>query len=569
MAVDYADLGIELPRHIGNRRDVKCYCPRCHGDRSDKHDKSLSVNVDEACWQCHYCGWADYLENHNKADRDWRTPAPRVPHPPPPPPTAPADRGEVHGRAAEFLATRGLPDDTAVRYSLWGDDRGIHIPYYVGGQLTNIKHRWFRGDNLKSGHSMETGQELSFWNIDAAHGVDTLVITEGEWDAMAVEAAGMVALSVPNGANKGELKLGYFDAAADILAAIPTILIATDGDDVGGKLEQELVRRIGVEKCKRVYWSTGKDANDVLIAGGVEALRADLANATEYPVAGIVRPSALRDQMLALYRDGLARGVSTGIPNLDPLFTILDGYVTLVTGMAGSGKSELLDQIVVNTGIDLGWRWAIFSPEGDPREEHMSRFAEKLSGLPFFAGPHQRMSEELADRTVDWMEEHLTFIDPDDPTIESILEAARVEVLRRGIKCLIIDPWNELTHLHKPYERSDQYLSRMLRDIRRWAERNRVHVFIVNHPHQMQIDQKTGEYPVVRQYDLNEGAMWSNKVGGIISIRRLRTVNGAPVEVHVLKTKTRRIGRTGMAHLTYDPVTGRYAGNPNDYEFVG
>lgn len=575
MSVDYADLGIELPRYIGNRRDVKCYCPRCRHDRTNKHDRSLSVDVEEGRWNCHYCGWADYLENHNRDARDW-VPAPR----PAATKEAPAESpvaltelppvSQLHGAAERFVGERGL-SAIATRYGLWGDDRGIHIPYYVDGNHTNTKHRHFRGDNLKAGHSMDAGAALTFWNIDRCKDQPVIAITEGEWDAMAIEATGLMpAMSVPNGGTKGKNpNMSYVDAAADLLEAVETVYICTDTDEVGSALERELVRRIGVEKCKRVAWSQGKDANDVLMQGGMDVLRADLERATDYPVEGVIRPASLRDQMRLLYHEGLSRGHSTGIPALDPLFTILPGYITLVTGMPGSGKSELLDQVMVNTAIDLGWKWAVFSPEGDPREEHMSRIAEKLAGLPFFDGPRQRMSWDLADRAVDWMEEHITFIDPEEPTVDDILEAARVEVRRRGIVCLVIDPWNEVTHDQNPHELISDYISRRTRDIRRWGERNRVAIFIVNHPHQMQLDNKTGQYPVVRHYDLNGGAMWINKVGAMVSLWRNRLETGRPVEAHVIKTKTRRIGQTGRAFLQYDRVTGRYSGGPNDYELFG
>lgn len=568
--VDYADLGIELPRNARGR-DVKTFCPECRDQRTNKRDRSLSVNLDEGCWKCHYCGWSDYLENHNRTSPSgtWRPPMRPAPAPPPPPPVAPSSP-LVTGRAATFLADRELPGDVADKYGLWGDDAGIHIPYVDAGRVINIKHRWFDGDNTKAGHSMEAGQPLIFWGLDHCRGQNTIAIAEGEWDAMAITMAGIPALSVPNGGTKGKANLSYVDAAADLLEATPSILICTDTDDVGGNLEQELVRRIGIEKCKRVTWSVGKDANDVLMLLGMDALRRDLAAAIEYPIEGVVRPASLTDQLRSLYHEGLSRGHSTGLDSVDALYTILPGYITMVTGMPGSGKSELLDQVIINTGMDLGWKWAVFSPEGDPREEHLSRLIEKLSGLPFFDGPSTRMSWELAERAVDWVDEHVTFLDPDEPTLDEILEKARIEVLRRGINCLIIDPWNEVIHEQRPNELISDYISRTLRVVRRWAERTRTHVFIVNHPHQMAIDQRTGQYPLVREYDVNGGAMWANKCGAILSLWRDRLDGSNPVELHVLKTKTRRIGQRGKAYLTYDRVTGRFSSNGRSaYELAG
>ena len=45
----YRDYGIELSTK-GRHGNVKTYCPKCRDTRSDKRDKSLSVNLDEGVW---------------------------------------------------------------------------------------------------------------------------------------------------------------------------------------------------------------------------------------------------------------------------------------------------------------------------------------------------------------------------------------------------------------------------------------------------------------------------------------------------------------------------------------
>lgn len=60
MKKDYADFDITIP--YGKRSGkVKTFCPRCHGQRRDKRDKSLSVDLDKEVWNCHYCGWGGSL----------------------------------------------------------------------------------------------------------------------------------------------------------------------------------------------------------------------------------------------------------------------------------------------------------------------------------------------------------------------------------------------------------------------------------------------------------------------------------------------------------------------------
>ena len=85
------------------------------------------------------------------------------------------------------------------------------------------------------------------------------------------------------------------------------IVLATDNDEPGQALAEELARRLGRERCLLVRWPQGaesvaqadghrspgylKDANEVLVNGGAEALRECVANADPYPIRGLFRCS--------------------------------------------------------------------------------------------------------------------------------------------------------------------------------------------------------------------------------------------------------------------------------------
>lgn len=566
--MEFSDVGISLP--FGARGDIKTFCPQCRDARNHAHrsDRPLSVNVEEGVWNCHNCGWGDSLKAVQKREQGAFNPAPVRQKPEVPQP--------LTGHALVFLKERGMdPGILAEKYHIYGDDGGIHLPYYDKGEWLNTKHRYFSQVNGtwndKASHSVEAGRPLTFWNLDACRGQETIAITEGEWDAIVINEVGIPAMSVPNGASKGSMKLDYLASGQDIIEHATRILICVDTDDAGRSLEQELVRRIGPEKCLRVEWSTGKDANDVFKTLGVDGLLHDLNHPVFYPIEGLIRPTELVEQLKQLYHEGAPRGFSTGMATVDPLLTIMPGAVYLVTGIPGAGKSEWLDQVVINTVHNLDWRWTIFSPEGDPREEHLSRLIEKLTHAPFFDGPTPRVTWPTARAAVTFLEQYVSFIDPDEPTPDAILTAAKSEHLRRGLNALVIDPWNEV--ITEAGGNVSEYLSRVLREIRRWAARSGVAIFIVNHPHALQLDKETKEYPIVRHYDLNNGAMWANKMSGIISIWRSRKDHGKPVEVNIIKAKTRRIGRTGKAELYYNTVTGEYTSpvpkEGDTYVFLG
>ena len=50
----FKELGIDT--HGRTSGKMKTKCPWCHAQRTDKRDKSLSVNLDTKLYLCHYCG---------------------------------------------------------------------------------------------------------------------------------------------------------------------------------------------------------------------------------------------------------------------------------------------------------------------------------------------------------------------------------------------------------------------------------------------------------------------------------------------------------------------------------
>lgn len=464
----------------------------------------------------------------------------------------------IRGASAVFLRSRGIDLDLAADAGIQGDDRALTIPFIRDGQLINVKTRGLDPKRF----ALTTGGELIFFGLDQARralaaGATDLVICEGELDWLSIRMADYPAvLSVPNGASGSPDH--YLASASAVIDAASTVILAVDADAPGQKLEAELVRRIGPGVCRRARWPAGcNDANDVHLRHGLDALFDCLSTAEAVPISGIVAPNDVDSEYEDLYRDGLRRGLATGWADIDRYYTVVPGYLTLITGVPASGKTEWLDNLMINLALRHGWRFAAFSPESWPHAEHLSRWAEKYLGMPFFDGPHLRMSWDQAVAAKRWAQDHLRFLDPEIPTLDAVLDLARIELRRFGINGLTIDPWNEVDD-DSSGMREDKYLSRALRTMRRFAEQHGVHVFVVIHPHAMQLDRDTKQYPPVDIYDLHGGSMWANKAGAIVSIWRDSQNPQAPTKVYIKKVKTRRIGGKGRINLAYDRVTGRY-----------
>ena len=381
----FSDYGIDTGGRTGQ---FKTRCPKCSPSRRKSKDSCLSVNTYEGVWNCHHCGWSGTLKKGAekmttyKRQKIYTKPEP-------------VQEKELPEEVIKYFAIRGISAEVLRRNSI-GYEK-VYMPqtkskinaicFYFkrDDESINIKYR----DENKN-FRLVSGAELIFYGIDDCKDVVIVIIVEGEIDKLSLEMAGFTnVMSVPNGApppnsNNYDTKLDYLDSASDILGESKTVILATDNDEAGKKLEEELSRRIGREKCRVVQFPEGcKDANDVLVKHGKETLKRCIEDAQPYPIEGIYGISDLTDEINKLYHDGFKRGVSTGFRSLDEFYTVKGGELTLVTGIPSHGKSEFVDALMMNISQSESWRFGIYSPENQPLERHAAKLIEKHTGKPF------------------------------------------------------------------------------------------------------------------------------------------------------------------------------------------
>src|SRR5690606_14475026 len=221
-------------------------------------------------------------------------------------------------------------------------------------------------------------------------------------------------------------------------------IIAVDADGPGRRLEDELARRLGREKCRRVVWPVGcKDANEVLVKHGALKLRECLDQAQPFPISGVFEVLDLSEEIDHLYAHGWEKGVETGWEEVDQFYTVRPGEFTVVTGIPNSGKSNWVDALAVNLAAAHGWRFAMFSPENQPIADHMSRIVEKYARQPFANGPTPRMDLETLRVSKPRAPEHFFWILPvvdSERTIDNVLERDRELAFSKSNRVLDIDP---------------------------------------------------------------------------------------------------------------------------------
>lgn len=553
------DLGIKLTRRSGQE---KVLCPQCSNARKNKRDRCLSVNVTTGEYHCHNCQWRGNVrlfekrretKIYDKPDR------------------AMMQNAELKEKIIQwFWDERKISKQTLDKFLIFAKEEWmpaagkkmncICFPYFRGEELINVKFR-----DAAKGFRMVKDAELIFYNLNSIAEKKRCIIVEGEIDCLAAYEAGFGqsetdplceygVVSVPNGASTSDnANLEYLDNCSDWFLPLDEIIIATDGDKAGRNLCSELVRRIGVERCRIVNYPADckiadkdgnlrpcKDLNELLVHFGKEKVVETVLNAAAIPVDGIYFVEDVIESMVATFKQGATMGDTTRFEELDKKFRWKKGELNLCTGYGNAGKTYWFLQLMLTKSIYDGWKWGVFSPENYPAND----FYEDL--IEMYAGKWvAKMTEQEYRDAAEFVGKHIFYVYPDhDHDLTTIHEKFRYLILKKGIDGVLIDPWNQLDHNLNRYQREDQYLSECFKDIKRFALMNHICYSIIAHPKNPTYNQDRS-LPIADMYDLSGGSMWANKMDNIMSYHRPRyheDKNSPEAQVWTQKIKRKRTG---------------------------
>jgi twinkle protein len=376
----------------------------------------------------------------------------------------------------------------------------------------------------------------------------------------AKDAAALTRAKVPNViwlvATKPDDDMSEHDAG--LLAKMKRVTFAPAAND--HKNLELWEGRIGKHLCWRPRWPDGGDvpcqsAEEVFEVHGAETLAECIGNADPSPVQGLNAPLDYASEVFDLYERGKPLSYSTGIRALDEYMKIVPGELSVWTGWPGSGKSEFVDQVMVNLAEAQGWRFVLASFENPPRL-HLAKIAEKRLRKPFFDGPTPRMSRAELQKALDWANRAFSvYRDPTAATtIDNILNLARIDILRSGARGLVVDPWNWVESRRPQGMTETEYVSGALSRVKAFAENHNVHVFMVAHPAKMA--RIEGNLPIPALTDIAGSAAWAAKADLGVTVYR----HEAPGDTEILirKVRFRWNGKLGSARVRYDSPTGCY-----------
>lgn len=506
---EFINIGVEVKNIVGEQ---KVRCPKCKSlGKQNWKDTCLSVNTEKGIYNCHKCGWkgtvkkTDIMKGYASPNKSNMKP--------------------LTEQGRKFLNERGITDKVIERNKIVSsiDDKYVVFPYIKNSEFVNYK---MRGVNGKFFTQAKDAKPI-IYNYDGVKGKDKIVICEGELDSLSWEVAGVnthtsVNMGAPNVGDKSiDKKLECLTTCYDVFDEAKIIYIATDNDDNGRNLQQELIRRFGADKCKIVDLRPFKDANEVLLKEGSESLLNRLKLAETPKVEGVFEVSDVFESMLDGFENGQERGTTTYIPQVDNAWTWRMGEVNIWTGYQNEGKSFFLNQLATIKAYNDGWKFGVFSPENMPMKDFFNDIVEMYIGKssdPYYKDNQMTKNEYL--EAINFVKKHFFLIYPrKNFNLDSIFERAKFLVKTKGIRSLIIDPYNTVQHKMYKGEREDLYISRFMSELKRFAIENHISVNLVAHQVTPQKDEG-GRYHKPDVNRIKGGGTFSDKADNVMFVWR-------------------------------------------------
>jgi twinkle protein len=464
-------------------------------------------------------------------------------------------------RHRELLARRRIPTEIALEAGLHSRGENLCIPYTLSGTVLFTK---IRGPEKRFWMEPK-GQPLILWGLDTLGDAQgTLIITEGEFDALAWRAAGAPAVvSVPNGAVASETT--EFDPSNDkrfqylwtldgkllpAIAKFRRFILSVDNDEAGHVLFRELSKRLGQDRCWYLDYPDGcKDANEVLEMYGLDGLN-ELRKSAK---PAMPLETADSEEIAAGFDD--TTGVDVGWKLLDKHMRIMPAELIVVTGPPGSGKSQFVLNVVANLARLHGQKGAILQFEDNPRRniEDLWVYAQKYQG---------EYGEPISENHRAWVKRMFRFVRPyrgedlEGYTMERLVRIIKEAALVHDCNWCVIDPWNEIEHLWDVRENETNYTNRALAQLKMLARNLQITIFVVAHP-----SKGGGQKENINDmtmYDVSGSSAWNNKADHGVIVFRPELLSSLTY-VKVAKSKDHsRMGIPGTVTMDFMPTVAAY-----------
>lgn len=556
-------------KHLGNFKVkngqvVAEYCPICKGNTHDR--ETFAIGLSNGLWQC-LRGTCGKKGNFKQLCDMFGEQAPTTYSLP----TITQQRKKSYDRPnseelcpvtpeiIKYFALRRISEQTMQDWKISADKNGnIVFPFYRDGELVYVKYRkpkrHAKEDGPKEWQMANT--EPILFGMDMVSFNKPLVITEGEFDALALYEAGVSnVVSVPCGCNN----LDWIELCYDWLEKFNQIILFGDSDEPGMLMVSTLSKRLGEDRCMipkeypEMIWNGEdknricKDANEILICYGPEALKSIVDSCEPAPIKGVI------DVGKIVYVDPIFKPrIMTKIPLLD-LMTggFQEGGVTILSGKSGEGKSTLSGTLILNAVQD-GLKACVYSGElsQDLFLDWILTQATERKYIGYKTDLRTGknvpcVSSTIRHRIQEWLLGNMYLYDNEivgeQEQTKAILGVFEACARRYGCKIFLLD--NLMSALTSP-EEENKAQAKFTAQLKSFARKYRCHVIMVAHP------RKSNGKKEFDNEDISGSSAIGNLADFVLNVERYPTRG-------IRLTKNRIFGEKGFINCDYDPATRR------------
>lgn len=462
-------------------------CPYCHA-RQDK--EKFSINISTGQFQCKRasCGakgnmltlakdfnfdLGQDVSNHYNLDKAIKYKRWQLP------------KQESKDEAIEYLASRGISEDTCRRYRITvkKDAPNILVFPFINekSEMECIKYRKTDFDKSKDKNKewFEKQSKPILFGMAQCEDYSRLIITEGQMDALALAEAGLKnTVSVPNGSNG----FTWIPFCWSWINRFSEIVVFGDYEPTKSgtpTLIAEISKRFYSKKVYQVRlldYCDCKDANEILQKRGAEALINAVNNAELIENDRIKNLANVKDVNVEELP-----AISTGIYEVDKILSggFHEGQLIILTGKRGEGKSTFASMLM-SKAIDQGIKSFLYSGELT-NANAKNWLMQQLSG---------KKNAELSylHRINSWINGQAYIYDMDSISDEQedIPKIVEMAVCKYECKFIIID--NLMTAMSLTNQ--DYYLQQaeFVRKLKKLAQALGCVIILIAHPRKGQID---------------------------------------------------------------------------------
>ena len=366
----------------------------------------------------------------------------------------------------DYLMERGILPEMWVKFRLGlTPDNKLAIPIIRNKQLVNIKYRSI--PPASKFYMREKGCPSYLFNGDAIEADNSIILTEGELDAIVATQLGFRAVSGITGASSGLVaeEMKQLDRAKKVI-------VIYDSDEPGQAGAKKVIDRIGIERCFNIVLEQ-KDLNEFLLSGGTrETLEQLITDSQNTRPEAVFSFSEIIDE---INRDRGLTGLQTGYKALDNVFSGLGpGKLTIVAADTRVGKSTFCNNIFKNLALQ-GIPVLVFSLENQPVET-AKRISTMLTGKRY--NDISLVEFEEIKKQFSELPFYFYFAGDKDTDVQTIRQVTGAAKKYYGVQAILID---HMQFFGRSITHQAQELSRLTIQLKRLAVGFGMPVMAISH----------------------------------------------------------------------------------------